>query len=131
MSIRTPLFAQHQPGGVFTITDVPSHPGNVLFVDSTHPAATDALGAGQSPDTPLATLDYAVGLCTANHGDVIYVMPGHAETVATAAAIDIDVAGVKVVGVGWGASRPTFTLSAVGANISDLKYPATATSWTV
>lgn len=115
---RTPLFANNQPGGMFTITDVPQHPGNVFFVDSGHDNAEDALGGGGSPDTPLATLDYAVGLCTANNGDVIYVMPGHAETIATAAALDINVAGIKVIGLGWGATRPTFSLSAAASTVA-------------
>jgi len=90
--------------------------GNVYFVDSGHASAVDG-GTGKTPKTPFATLDYAVGQCTANNGDIIVVMPGHAETVATAAAIDLDVAGIKVVGLGHGASRPTLTLSATGSTV--------------
>jgi hypothetical protein len=107
---RTALFSRTQPGGVFTIQDVESHPGAIFFVDSTHAAKADAAGGGKSPDTPLATIDYAVGLCTANKGDVIYVMPGHAETVTAAAGIDLDVAGISVVGLGKGSNKPTITM---------------------
>ena len=39
---------------------------------------------GLSPKTPFATIDYAIGRCTANRGDTIYVMPGHWETLTTA-----------------------------------------------
>ena len=68
---------------------------------------------------PLATLDYAVGLCTASKGDVIYVMPGHAETWSTAAlAATLDVIGVKVIGLGWGTLKPTFTYTHVDATLT-------------
>ena len=118
MTIRTALFARNQPGGVFTIEDVPDHPGSIFFVDSTHAAKADATGGGRSPDKPLATLDYAVGLCTDNKGDTIYVMPGHAETIAGAAGVNLDVIGISVVGLGNGANRPTFSFSAVASTIA-------------
>lgn len=113
--IRTALFSRTQPGGIATIADMASHPGNIFFVDSTHAAAANAAGGGQSPDTPLATLAYAIGLCTAAKGDVIYVMPGHAETIAAAAGIACSISGVSIIGLGIGANRPTFTFSAVGS----------------
>ena len=82
--------------------------GNVFFVDSGHDLAADAGNAGQR-NQPFATVDFAVGQCTANNGDVIYVLPGHAETLSAADAIDIDVASVSVIGIGNGTDRPTFT----------------------
>ena len=111
---RTALFSRQQPGGVFTIEDLKDHPGDIYFVDSGHAAATDSAGSGKSPDTPLATLDYAFGLCTASQGDVIYVMPGHAETTT---AMAWDVAGVKVVGLGFGRNRPTFTATTAATDL--------------
>jgi hypothetical protein len=105
---------------VFTISDLVAHPGDIWFVDSG--IGVDGAGYGQSPDTPVATLDYAVGLCTANNGDVIYVMPGHAETIIGDSGVDIDVAGVKVIGLGWGASRPTFNFTTAVA--ADFKLAA-------
>ncbi len=116
-SLRTALFSRHQPGGVFTVDDMKEHPGEIFFVDSGHSAASDSSGYGKNPDKPFATIDYAIGQCTANSGDVIYVMPGHAETVATAAGIDCDVAGIKIIGLGHGAARPTVTLSTVGSTV--------------
>ena len=113
---RTALFSRNQPGGVWTISDLVSHPGDIWFVNSGAAAASDSAGFGQNPDAPFATLDYAVGKCTANNGDVIYVMPGHAENLIAAATVDIDVAGVTVIGLGKGAARPTFTATvAAGA----------------
>lgn len=74
--------------------------------------------SGRSKETCLATLDAAIGKCTASKNDIIYVLPGHAETLSTAAAINLDVIGVRVIGLGEGALRPTFTFSAVDATIT-------------
>lgn len=116
---RTALFSRHQPGGVFTIEDVTEHPGDVWFVGSGVTGCSDAAGFGKSPDLPFATLNYAIDACTASHGDVIYVLPGHAETKSTGASLfALDVIGVKVIGLGQGANRPTFTLSHVDATTS-------------
>lgn len=87
--------------------------GNVFFVDSGHARASDSPavgGHGRDPAKPFATIDYAVGQCTANNGDYIYVCPGHAETLAAAAAIDADVAGITIVGIGNGETRPIITM---------------------
>jgi hypothetical protein len=65
----------------------------------------------------VATVDQAIGLCTANAGDTIVVLPGHTETV-TATSIALDVAGVKVIGLGSGLNRPTFTFGAAAATIT-------------
>jgi len=125
MANRTPLFSRKQPGGVYTIADMQDHPGNIFFVDSGHTSAEDGAGFGQSPDSPCATLDYAVGLCTASNGDVIYVMPGHAEAIAADSDVDIDVAGITVIGLGKGAARPTFTFAT--AITADFKLAAAST----
>ena len=79
--------------------------GKVFFVHSG--TGGDSPGKGTSPDTPFASLDYAVGRCTANKGDVIFAMPGHTETVTAAAGLDLDVAGISIVGLGSGSLRPT------------------------
>jgi hypothetical protein len=84
--------------------------GNVFFVDSGNTLAGDNVNSGKTPSVPFATLDYAVGQCTANNGDVIYVMPGHAETVSAAGGLDLDVAGISVIGIGRGTDQPTVTL---------------------
>lgn len=89
--------------------------GNVFYVDSNNGSDTQS---GKTPERAVATLDYAIGLCTANQGDVIYALPGHAETVASAAAINADVAGISIIGLGEGADRPTFTFSATVATIT-------------
>lgn len=113
---RTELFSRRQPGGMFSVVDVQEHPGSIFFVHSG--TGTDAAGYGRNPDAPVATIDYAIGLCAASKGDVIFVLPGHAETVSGAAGINCDVAGVKIIGLGWGAQRPTITMSAVASTIA-------------
>jgi len=67
--------------------------------------------AGTSPETAKATLAEALEKCTADKNDIIYLMPGHAETIISAGQIDIDVDGVKIVGLGHGDLRPTFTFT--------------------
>lgn len=109
MANRTALFSNAQPGGVVTISDFQSHPGSIFFVHAT--TGTNGAGYGQNPDAPVATLDYAIGLCTASKGDTIYLMPGHAENIANATGCAIDVAGVRIIGLGQGALRPTLTIT--------------------
>lgn len=119
MGNRTALFNRVQPGGVHTIADFVAHPGDIWFVDSGATYASDAAGYGVNPDYPFATLDYAIGSCTASQGDVIYLMPGHAENIASATGCVFDVAGIKVIGLGQGNLRPTLTLTtAATATIS-------------
>ncbi len=106
---KTPLFSRKQSGGLFSIINETMTTGNIFFVDSGATGASDGSGYGRNPDAPFATVDYAIGMCTASNGDYIFVMPGHAETVT--AAIAVDVAGISIIGLGNGDNRPTFTLT--------------------
>jgi hypothetical protein len=98
-----------------TLSNLPPTSGAVFFVDSGSARASDG-NAGRDPNVPLATLDAAVARCTANNGDMIVLMPGHDENPLT--SITLDVAGIWVYGLGWGASRPTFTFGALAATLS-------------
>lgn len=90
--------------------------GNVFYVCSV--TGSDTANTGKRPQAPVATIDYAIGLCTAAKGDVIVVLPGHAETITGAAAIALDVSGITVIGVGNGRNRPVITYgTAVAASI--------------
>jgi len=82
--------------------------GNIFFVDSS--TGSDTNKSGKSPELPFATIDYAIGKCTASKGDIIYVMPGHSETAAT--QITCDVAGVSILGLGRGQNIPAVTANA-------------------
>lgn len=57
---------------------------------------------------PFATLDYAISHCVANRGDTIRIKPGYSQSMTAADAVDIDVAGVTVIGEGRGTVRPKF-----------------------
>tara|TARA_Y100001963_G_C6788083_1_gene453995 strand:- start:2178 stop:3104 length:927 start_codon:yes stop_codon:yes gene_type:complete len=91
-----------------------SYGGNLFWVDS---------GAGSNTNDgtharPYSTLDYAVGKCTANNGDVIMVKAGHSEEVTAAGGLDLDVAGITIIGLGNGSDRPTVSFTtATGADM--------------
>lgn len=73
---------------------------------------------GETPDAPLATADYAVGKLRASRGDTIICLPGHAENLATATALVLDVAGIRLIGLGEGNLIPTFSTTAAAGTIS-------------
>ena len=108
-----------------TVRNVPilqAQPGNVWWVGNSTTLLPGAIGASNgNPGTflkPFSTIDYAVGRCQANTGDIIMVRPGHAETISSAAILVLDKAGIAIVGLGSGANRPTLTFTtATTANI--------------
>lgn len=63
---------------------------------------------GLSAAAPFSTLATGISATTASRGDVIVVLPGHAETITTTLTPK---AGTSIIGLGWGAMRPTFTSS--------------------
>ena len=94
----------------------PAARGDVYFVSN----STASLSAGQSAGSasgkgtfnrPFSTLQKAVDVCIANHGDTIIVCPGHAENITSATALAINKAGINILGLGIGDARPTFTLT--------------------
>ncbi len=112
---KTELFSQWM-GGQLTIADQGQSTGGRLWVHSVTGAATTGYGLG--PDKPITTLNGAIALATASKYDTIYLMPGHVETISTAAlSPDLSKIGLKVIGLGEGALRPTFTFTHVDANI--------------
>lgn len=129
---KTQLFVRRQPGGMFGVVNEEVTTGDIFFVDSN--TGTDGAGYGRNPDAPVATIDYAIGLCTASKGDVIFVLPQHAETVT--AAITCDVAGISIIGLGHGRNRPTITgngtidavtVTAAGVTIKNLIFDVPGT----
>ena len=114
---KSPMFSRHQPGGMFAVVDNTQTTGNVWFVDSGSETGADAAGYGENPDAPFLTIDYATGNCTASNGDWIIVMPGHAESVSSAAYIDADKAGVRIIGLGTGRNKPVLSWTAAAGEI--------------
>lgn len=106
------------------------HPGKVFWVNNG--TALDPQtrgGSNQNKGTftsPFSSILGAIAQCSAGRGDIIFVKPGHAETITTAAQLVLSVAGVAIVGLGVGASRPTLTFGAAAANI-----PITAANVTI
>ena len=91
-----------------------NQPGKVFWVNNSGVIAEGGVGGSDGNDgsykKPFSTLDYAIGRCKANRGDIIFLMPGHAETVSAAAGIVCDVAGISIVGLGHGSLQAQFTL---------------------
>jgi hypothetical protein len=115
------------PGGFaqgVTIRGVPltvSQPGEVFWVNNSGVLAKGGVGGSNGNDgsyrKPFASIDYAIGRCTASRGDLIMVMPGHSETISAAAGLVADVAGVAIVGVGTGSLQPQIRFTAEAADI--------------
>lgn len=109
-------------------------PGNIFYVDSNKGALNNS---GTSKSTACVKIDDAINLCTADNGDVIYVMPNHSEAIVSAGAIDADVAGISIFGLGSGDNMPRvdYTLAtgsfAIGANnvtVENINFHANVTS---
>jgi len=98
----------------------PNTVGNVFFVSSV--TGTNGAGYGRSPEAPLASLAYFFSgdFPTATNGDVVYLLPGHAETVSAAAGIVCDIAGVTIIGIGNGTSQPKITFDTAATADMDI-----------
>lgn len=86
--------------------DIPTL-GKDIFLDS---VTGNDNSDGLTPDRAVATLDVAIGLCTANKGWRIIILPNHAETVTGVGGITADVAGISIIGLGIGNQRPRFLM---------------------
>lgn len=80
--------------------------GVVYYVDS---ASGNDANAGTNRNAPLATLAQAITNATANNGDIIILEEGHAET--SASSIAMSKAGISVLGLGAGSTKPAFTVN--------------------
>jgi len=109
-------------------------PGDVYYVDSVNGAINNS---GKTKATAVITIDAAINLCTANKGDIIYVMPNHTEAIITAGAIDADVAGISIIGLGSGDNMPrvdytaaagSFVIGANNVTVENINFHANVTS---
>lgn len=102
----------HYPNGFangVSVRNLPilnTYSGNVVWVDS-----GPGLNGNGNEATPYSSIENALNgnVLTASNGDIIMVKAGHAETVSAAAGIDVDIAGVTIIGLGNGSNRPTIT----------------------
>lgn len=102
-------------------------PGGQVFFVGNYPASTSlkqtfANGNGLTPDSAFSALFGANGALAAlanrvNCGDIIYVLPGHSESVsaADAASHTGTAAGFSIVGLGTGTMRPAFNWTAAAS----------------
>lgn len=79
--------------------------GNAWFVNSVAGAAGNG---GTAPDGALDLIATAQTKATASNGDVVFLCPGHVETVS-AAYLTLSKAGILYQGLGQGRNRPTLT----------------------
>lgn len=107
MAIDFPIIMNYQGGAGKSNLIKDATKARIFFVDSTGGGSTTS--GGLTPDTAFTTLASAIAACTANKDDVIYVMPGHSESFSGATALNINVAGISIIGVGNKSNRPTFT----------------------
>lgn len=107
--------------------------GSVFYVNS---ADGSSANNGTSWASAKPTIEEAIQLCTANSGDVILVAPYHNEGAGDAQIFDLDIAGVSIIGLGEGTSRPILdfdhanTVCSVGAadcTVSGLRFRPSVT----
>lgn len=107
-------------------------PGRVFWVSNVTTGLLQGQRGGSDGnkgtfDAPFSTLNYAISQCVAGRGDIIYIKPGHAESITSATALNFNVAGVTIEGLGNGSNRPTFTYTT--ANTATI--PVSAANMTV
>lgn len=120
---------------------VAAAPGKVFWVGNNATLVTGERGASDSNDGtylhPFSTLDYAVGRCAANRGDIIFIRPGYTETITAADSVTFDVAGIKVIGLGQGTkmaeiefnhANATVSINANDVTLKNIRFNATITS---
>ncbi len=102
-----------------TIRELPltiTNPGKVWWVNNSAFLAPGGIGGSNgNPGTyqkPFATLAGCLANAgvLAGRGDTIMIMPNHAENISSATALTLSKSCISIVGLGVGASRPTFTL---------------------
>jgi len=90
-----------------------TYPGEVFWVGT-----NGSDGNKGTFDRPFGTIDYAIGRCTANRGDVILVKANYSEAITTAADITADIAGITIAGMGTGDDMPRVDFTAAAASVS-------------
>jgi len=125
-----------------TIRGVPvmqTFPGRAFWVYNGTALAPGGRGGSDgnrgSFESPFASIAGALLQCAAGRGDTIFVKPGHVESVTAAAGLNLNIAGVSIVGLGQGSTRPqvnfttantaSITVTAAQVSISNIQFDAT------
>ena len=114
-------------------------PGNVYWVDNSGLNGVGdtktVAGSDKNPGTfqrPFASLYYAISRCQQGRGDVVFVKPGHVETVTglstvtkttngDSAVLNFNCAGVAIVGLGAGLLRPKLNFTTANTAMIPLR----------
>src|SRR5258705_13132707 len=80
-------------------------PGKVFWVSNVTTGLLQGQRGGSDGnkgtfESPFATLNYAITQCVAGRHDIIYIKPGHAESVTSATALNFNTAGITIEGLG-------------------------------
>jgi hypothetical protein len=115
LSVRGMPLMQMQPGQVFYLGNGPA------LIQGARGGSDGNRGTFLSP---YATLQGALNSASSGsgnlssnqgiqdgRGDIIFILPGHRETITSATALSLNQAGVAIIGLGAGLLRPTFVLS--------------------
>jgi hypothetical protein len=100
--IRTPFGTLLPPSGQ-VVAYVRGTAGTRLEVDGDDAAVKNLL---------VGTLNAGLARCKSGRGDIVIALPGHTENISAADQMSSLVAGTKILCLGEGTSRPTFTWSA-------------------
>src|ERR1700757_2697851 len=122
LTVRGMPLVQMQPGQVFFVGNGPSlvqgarggSDGNRGTFLSPFGTVQGALNSGSTGSGSLSSNQgIQDGRC-----DILFVLPGHKETISSATVLTLNTAGVAIIGLGSGLLRPTFTFTtATTANI--------------
>lgn len=107
----------------YPLKDLPV--GNIFFVNSGSGNNSAPPNYGMTPDAPWLSIAYAFssGYLTVNNDDYVFVMPGHVETITSAAGVNANVAGVNVIGLGYDRGRPQINYTTSGNASFDINAP--------
>ena len=86
--------------------------GRAFYV---HHSGGRAYDPAQIRGRTYTALNDALRQCASGNDDTVFVLPGHAENIASADQMSALVAGTNIVGLGRGNNRPTFTWTAAGS----------------
>jgi hypothetical protein len=115
-SLNTQGIVEVYPGVVLQPTG-----GKIFFVSNSGPSGLDYLPPGMvgSADGFFTSVQQALSPCRSGRGDRIMCLPGHAEPIAIADAWSNlgTKTDIRVIGLGAGSNRPTFTWTTATSSV--------------
>src|SRR5258708_6745026 len=100
------VFSSRSQGGSLLVNDMNQIPAAVWYLCSAASGAVDDTSHGYTPDTPFATLSYA--LSKMGEYDTLLVLPYHAEILLGGDVSTGTGRGRRIVGIGGRDKRPLF-----------------------